>query len=83
MGYKKPSLKNRYALERKISKRKKKYVVDKHNHWTWRDNLSEHTWVRHRLSCRDGSSSPYLKECEKACNLQEAPVSIKKERKFW
>lgn len=83
MGYEKPSLKNRYALEKKIFQMQEN-VVDKHNHRTWHNNLIKHTCcLRHQLSCRDGSSSPYLKECEKACNLQEAAVSIKKERKFW
>lgn len=82
MGYKKPSLKNRNALEKKILQTQENYAVDKHNHPTWCNHLMEHICLKQPLRCVMGQT-PYLKECEKACNLQEARVSIKKERKFW
>ena len=82
MVYEKPSLENRNAPEKRYSKRQENYVVDKHSHPMWHHNVSTLV-LNERQGCGDGSNSPYLKECEKACNLQEARVSIKKERKFW
>lgn len=40
MVYKKSSLENRNAPEKRYSKRQENYIVDKHNHPMWHHNLS-------------------------------------------
>lgn len=56
-------------------------AADEHDHPTWHHNLRKHT-RQTTVEPPDSVDIPYLKEWEKACNLQEARASIKKERKF-
>lgn len=68
-GIQESSLKHRNALEKKVFQMQENDVVDKHDHPTWHNSLLKHTCLRQRLNCSDILNSPYLKECEKACNL--------------
>lgn len=79
MVYKKPSLENKNAPEKKIFQDGRRSCSGQTRPISVASE-SKCTCLGRLLGCSDGSNSPYLKECEKACNLQEARVSIKKRK---